>query len=187
MTDRQLIELNKIPGNEFLKRAIDISLNGRHTITVIGNSNNGLENLETVFENRINEQNSWLFNFISPCPCGNFEDNLLVCNCSTDTILEHIKTPQYKLLTMSKIIVRLLTPMFSDYLFDKNIDKQAIELLRTAFNKFHFTVNKMNKIVSVAKTIANMDSSKIVMAWHITEAIQYQIPFNNDVIFQNKI
>ena len=181
MTDKQSIELNKIPGNEFLKRAVEIALNGRHTITVIGNLNNGLENLETVFENRINEQNSWLLTFISPCPCGNFEDNLLECNCSTDTILNHLKTPEYDQATRSEIIVRLLTPMFNDYSFDKNIDKQAIEFLRTAFNRFHFTVNKMNKIVSVSKTIANMDNSEIIMPWHIAEAIQ----FSN--IFQNKI
>lgn len=189
MTDKQLIELNKIPGNEHLKRAVDVALSGRHTITVIGNQYNGLEHLERVFENRIHEQNGWLFKFISPCPCGNFEDNILICCCQSDTILEHIKTQQYQEATRSEIIVRLLTPMFNDYSFKKNIDKQAIELLRTAYAKFYFTLSKVNKIISIAETIAKMDNSNIVMAWHMAEAIQYQIPlpFDTSVIFQNKI
>lgn len=174
MIDKQLIELNKIPGNEFLKRAVDIALSGRHTITVIGNSNNGLNHLRSVFG-----QDERLFTFIAPCPCGNFEDNFLMCNCQTDTILEHIKTPEYSQATRSEIIVRLLTPMFSDYLFKKNIDKTALEFLRTACTKFHFTLSKVNKIISVAETIAKMSSYENVMSWHISEAIQYQIPLSS--------
>lgn len=179
MIDKQLIELNKIPGNEFLKRAINIALSGRHTITVIGNPNNGLNHLRSVFENSVLEQNGCLFTFITPCPCGNFEDNFLICNCQTDTILEHIKTPEYQQATRSEIIVRLLTPMFSDYSFKKNIDKTALELLRTACTKFYFTLSKMNKIIFVAETIAKMNSYEDVMSWHISEAIQYQIPLSS--------
>lgn len=175
MTDKQLIELNKIPGNEFLKRSVDVALSGRHTITVIGNPNNGLNHLRSVFDNNVLEQNSSLLTFITPCPCGNFEDNHLICNCQTDTILEHIKTPEYQQATRSEIIIRLLTPSFNDYSFKKNIDKTALELLRTACTKFYFTLSKINKIISVAETVAKMDGSEIVMPYHMAEAIQYQI------------
>lgn len=176
MTDKQFIELSNIPGNEYLKRAVNVALSGRHTITVIGNPNNGLKYIQNVFKDTVDITGNGLLTFISPCHCGNFEDNILICSCKTDTIIAYQKTAEYQQATKGEIIVELLTPMFNDYSFKKNIDKQAIALLRSAFDKFYFTVNRMNKIIDVAETIAKMDNSEIVEPFHIAEAIQYQIP-----------
>ena len=174
MTDKQLIELNKIHGNEYLNRSVKIALMGRHTITVIGNPDNGLEHIEKVFADTGGERNSWLFQFITPCPCYNFRDNLLICSCSMEDIINHRKTGEYQQALKSDIIVRLLTPMFSDYPF-KNFDQTVIDLLRTAHNRFNFTLKQMNKVLSIAKTIAYDDNSESVLVHHIAEAIQYQI------------
>lgn len=186
MTDKQLIELNKIPGNDYLKRAVEVAVYGKHTITVVGNPENGLEYLRIVFSD---EQ---LFTFIEPCPCGNFEDNILVCNCPNNIIIEYMKSPGYQRAMGSEIIVRLLTPMFSDYSY-VNIDKTAVEFLKTAYNRFHFpaSTSRINKILSIAKTIAKMEDiyPGNIMTWHMAEAIQYQIPpsFTNSIIDGEKI
>ena len=63
-----------IKGNKYLKRAIEISLTGQHTITVIGNVDNGEEYIETIYKSRDIQDgifNENLLTFVEPCLCGN--------------------------------------------------------------------------------------------------------------------
>lgn len=56
-----------------------------------------------------------------------------------------------------------------------NIDKDGLILLENAFKNLSMSTRAYTKIVKVARTIADMDSSEIIKEEHIAEAIQYRI------------
>ena len=47
-------------------------------------------------------------------------------------------------------------------------------MLNEAFNKLKLSVRGYEKILKVARTIADLDNSKNIKAKHIAEAIQYR-------------
>ena len=53
-------------------------------------------------------------------------------------------------------------------------DEQSISLLRTAMEKFSLSARAYNRILKVARTIADLDGSERVEVQHISEAIGYR-------------
>ncbi|MGL5938270.1 MAG: YifB family Mg chelatase-like AAA ATPase [Phocaeicola sp.] len=53
-------------------------------------------------------------------------------------------------------------------------DEKALELLRTAMNRFHLSARAYDRILKVARTIADLDGSDAVTAAHLGEAIGYR-------------
>jgi len=194
------IAWNNIKGNEYLKRAIEVSLTGQHTITVIGNPDNGKEYLDIIFKSRIDYCgedpifNENFFIFVQPCFCGNFGDE--GCDCSAEEIISYKRIKEYINAMKSQIIIKLERPLFNEIvsvltgesfqdvmnridIFNKlktvkGTDQDAMEFLKTAYNKLLFTYSQMSKVLAVSKTIAIMDNSDRIKAHHISEAIQYQ-------------
>ena len=54
------------------------------------------------------------------------------------------------------------------------LDKKGEELLENAFKKFSFSVRAYEKILKVARTIADLDEKNNIEIQHIAEAIQYR-------------
>lgn len=54
------------------------------------------------------------------------------------------------------------------------IDNQASMLLEQAYYKFNLSVRGYNKILKIARTIADLDGEKEINTKHIAEAIQYR-------------
>jgi magnesium chelatase family protein len=54
------------------------------------------------------------------------------------------------------------------------LDKTGEELMRQAFNTMGLTARSYDKILKVARTIADLDGEEQVSAGHIAEAIQYR-------------
>ncbi len=54
------------------------------------------------------------------------------------------------------------------------IDEESQNLLRTAIEKFGLSARAYDKILKVARTIADLESSKDIKVQHIAEAIQYR-------------
>ena len=54
------------------------------------------------------------------------------------------------------------------------MDERADRLLKKAFDKMNLTARAYDRIMKVARTIADLDRSEIIRAEHISEAIQYR-------------
>ena len=55
-----------------------------------------------------------------------------------------------------------------------SIDDRADRLLKTAFDRLGLTARAYDRIMKVARTIADLDGSEIIRADHISEAVQYR-------------
>lgn len=54
------------------------------------------------------------------------------------------------------------------------LNGSAEKIMKSAFNKFKFSARSYNKILKVARTIADLDGEDIIGERHILEAIQYR-------------
>lgn len=54
------------------------------------------------------------------------------------------------------------------------IDKEGEKMLKNAFDKLGFSARAYNKILKVARTIADLDKSENITQIHLLEAIQYR-------------
>ncbi len=54
------------------------------------------------------------------------------------------------------------------------IDEQSDRILKNAFDKFHLTARAHNRILKVARTIADLDGSEEIKPEHIIEAVNYR-------------
>jgi magnesium chelatase family protein len=54
------------------------------------------------------------------------------------------------------------------------LDAESAEMLRRAFDVFGLTARSYDKILKVARTIADMEGSRDITSDHIAEAIQYR-------------
>ena len=54
------------------------------------------------------------------------------------------------------------------------LDKESASLLKMAMEKFHLSARAYDRIIKVARTIADLDNAKNIQNQHISEAIQYR-------------
>lgn len=54
------------------------------------------------------------------------------------------------------------------------LDEKAQEIMKFAFKKFNFSARSYNKILKLARTIADLADSDLVLEKHVLEAIQYR-------------
>lgn len=54
------------------------------------------------------------------------------------------------------------------------LDKEGENLLKTAFKKLNFSARAYNKILKLARTIADLENEELIQSHHLAEAIQYR-------------
>ena len=54
------------------------------------------------------------------------------------------------------------------------IDSEAEKTLKNSFEALGLTARAYNRVLKVARTIADLDSSEIIRSEHVLEAVQYR-------------
>ena len=54
------------------------------------------------------------------------------------------------------------------------LNKECTDLLEVAFNKLHLSARAYNRILKVARTIADLEGKEFIEKIHLMEAIQYR-------------
>ena len=52
--------------------------------------------------------------------------------------------------------------------------KEAANMIKMAFEKLSFSARAYNKILKIARTIADLDEEEIINSKHVAEALQYR-------------
>lgn len=198
LPSQPVLDWENTKGYEHLKRAIEVSLAGGHSLTVIGNSQ--CENLASIVQAAINLGAS--IQLLPPCPCGNWGSYRRDCTCSTETVTEYRSSPAWntalqadlfvdageldsrKLLDQRKgealesVLARVNRAKLNSQTSDK-LDEAASGLLRSALGQFPSLGDTLSRVLRVAHTIAKLSSTSrtCVQAADLAEAIQYRPRF----------
>ena len=181
-------DLALIRGNECAKRALTVALAGNHSILFIGPPNSGKTMLRAAAIHYIGPVTFEA----RPCPCGYLGSPLVACECSDATINRHraklpvaditieVVPPLQRELnarpgTGSAEISAVLTdlPTYTDIA----LCEVCQNLLRCACTELSIDAKARERIIAVARTIANLDRSKRIQPAHLTEAINYRAFF----------
>lgn len=175
-----------IKSNEMGKRALTVAMAGNHSILFVGPPNCGKSMLRAAavyhcgpatYEAR-------------PCPCGHHGDPRVECTCTARQIEKHRRK-----IPVADITVEICPPPerelnaktpgttwkeMSGYIERKTahasleLDDECRNLLKAACAELGIDAYGRERILAVARTIANLDQSKDVAPAHLCEAINYR-------------
>lgn len=178
-------DVSIIRGNELAKRALLVAIAGNHSIVFVGPPNSGKSMLRAAAIYHIGPPAMEC----RPCPCGYFGSPTVSCNCSEAKIRKHrLQIP------VADIVVEVVPPSQRDLqgrpgtgsadisraLADlpsyPNLDYDAdcANLLKAACAELSIDALGRDRIIAVARTIANLDHSERIKASHLCEAINYR-------------
>jgi predicted ATPase with chaperone activity len=174
-----------IYGNEAAKRALVVAAAGGHSILFVGPPNCGKTMMRAValelgltetFEGR-------------PCPCGWRSHRDHPCTCSAKQVQRHMAK-----LPLADITIEMHQPESRDRIMPgsslaemrqyiaNTTDDESLDLEETASRLLRASVQEMGldeavrqRIVQVARTIANLDRVEHIHSAHVCEAVNYRL------------
>lgn len=174
-----------VRGNEAAKRALTVAVAGDHSILFIGPPSCGKTMLRAV---------ALQFNLANtfealPCPCGYRSDPYVACRCTASQVARHLQR-----LPVADITIEMHRPTEREMksagtaladmqrqIADKSryesieLDEDCGNLLKAAVAELALDVEVQNRIIAVARTIANLDQSERIKPSHLCEAINYRM------------
>ncbi len=189
--------LDQIPGNEHVKRALEVALTGGHSISLFVTNNCftygqmlakwGATQGLTVFVEK-------------PCPCGNYGSQTDACTCSISMITRWKKQSHYQNAANADMVIEVVLPYaetVTSFLNgrrsepDEAILKRVAEarrdqvseqltgysttLLRAAIvQNFVDSARATYIVIPIAKSIAGLGWQETIEPASLAEALQYQ-------------
>jgi predicted ATPase with chaperone activity len=203
---------DSLMGHPVLKRALEICIVGRHTLTYVGHPQNGWTQVKAIL--------GPFALHMQKCPCGGYLDPQQICTCELSEIQRWRKSRPYIQATYSDILVDVLTPKI-EALFSPNEEPYAnalariqrvrlnetfgirakiwpnsdaagarqsnpgvFDIMNSARARFNLKSEQLVKVQRVALTIANMDGAAVVAPHHMAEAVMYRTPLYTDGEYQ---
>jgi len=87
------------------------------------------------------------------------------------TVAREIQTKRFEALNNIHYNAQMSSKQIREYCA---LDETSLLLLKTAMEKLNLSARAFDRILKVARTIADLDNSEIVVSNHIAEAIQYR-------------
>ena len=176
---------NIIRGNECAKRALLVAAAGSHSILFVGPPNCGKTMLRAVAL-ELNLGNTFE---ARPCPCGYHGSPIRACDCScakiercraawpvADITVEVVQPPQREFNGQPGTGVAEMKAQIASMTShtDLALDEHSTNLLKCACAEYGIDPDSRNRIVEIARTIANLDHSERIGPAHTCEAINYR-------------
>ena len=159
-------------GNEHAKRVFEIAVKGKFNVGIVTNPRMFPLNLTKLLNNYV---------IVYPCPCGNFLNPESPCICSIEDITKYNMNNKTRL-ENCEMVVELIKPKFEEVSKYFNLNSILVgtsrSLFKTAYVKLNLWPNDVEHILSVSKTIAEMDGKTEIEIQHLAEAIQYKSLLN---------
>ena len=172
-------------GNELAKRALVVAAAGNHSILFVGPANCGKTMLRAValdlglvqtFEAR-------------PCPCGYRTSPNVACRCTVKQVERHLrKLPvaeitvemqypaQREMRTPGTTLMEMRQQIASKGNHDSlDLGEVTANLMRAAVRELNLDPDTQRRVLTVARTIANLDDSNTIEPSHLCEAINYRM------------
>lgn len=188
------LRLGDIPGNAHVKRALEVSWTGGHSIGIFGNDN-------AVLLGQWAAQHKIIAYVTALCPCGGFMSATRECICSLTRIRKWRNTKVYQSALTADIAVQTFDPSEAELvrwasgtcepdetvqarvekarvvlpMVSKNINSDALSLLKI-WAKQTGGNESLPKVRLLARTIAALADEKEIKTHHVAEAIQYRVP-----------
>lgn len=187
--------LDDVPGNEHVKRAVEVAIAGQHSIGILAERAN-FGNAQAL--GRVAAEHGATAFVVKPCPCGNFESRIAACTCDADAIAEHHSSADYENARRADIYVEAPAPgkhQIAAFLAGRRgeADEHMLErvkisagvevngsealaqtLLASAVSRNFIAADAADRVLSVSQTIARLAGENIIQPAHVAEALQYK-------------
>ena len=173
-----------IYGNEMAKRAAVVAAAGNHSILFIGPPNCGKTMMRAVAL-ELGLGNTFE---VRPCPCGYRNDPRRACECRTSQIERHLRKlpvadiniemlcpPEREMRSRGTSVAEMRQQIEAKSGYESlELGDDSRNLLKAAISEYALDADTRNRILAVARTIANLDRSERIEARHLCEAINYR-------------
>lgn len=173
-----------VHGNEMAKRALVVAAAGGHSLLLVGPSACGKTMLRAVaLELGLGQTFE-----VRPCPCGNFSTPYADCSCTArqierhrekfpvaDITVEVVRPPEREMRSAGTTLADMRKQIAAKTAHTAlDLDDVASGLLRTAVAEVNVDPGARHRIITVARTIANLDRRERIEAPHLMEAVNYR-------------
>ena len=192
MERKEVLAWEKIPGNEWAKRAIEVAAVQRHSVALIYHDRLIAESLRE-YAKRLGVD----VLLVKPCPCGNLGDRAHFCDCRPSQIKRHRESALWRIAMRRPVKVLVLRPEAFELVrmldgaqgesfeaMEKRVkeargqvparfSQDALKLVEIAQRQAELDTEMLRHMAELAKSVAALVGADKVGPEHVAEAFQF--------------